>query len=124
MEHILTPVKKQVLQKAEMSSSFPKDPFYGSQEYDGFIFEHRFVNQGIEKIATIFEETTNETQTGNLINATAEGFRLELGYNTDIANINWNRAKDMITDSWYKESADFIHHFNKKNCQRIGDQEK
>ena len=70
--------KKRVLQKAEMASNFPNQALYGSQSYDGYLFQHPYTNQGIEKITTLIQETVDNTQTGGLILATAEGFRMEL----------------------------------------------
>ena len=105
--------KKRVLQKAEIAANFPKEALYGSQSYDGYIFQHPYTNQGIEKIATVMQETVNKTQTGDLILATAEGFRLELGTNKEMSKIKWDIVNGYITDSWYKGIIDFVHKSNK-----------
>ena len=39
-----------------MEMEFPKSAFYGSQLYNGFIFEDPYTKQGIEKITTIMQE--------------------------------------------------------------------
>ena len=73
-DYILAPAKKRVIQKPEMASNFPNEALYGSQTYDGYLFQYPYTNQGIEKIATLIQETVDNTQTGGLISATAEGF--------------------------------------------------
>ena len=97
-----------------MASNFPNEVLYGSQTYDGYLFQHPYTNQGIEKIATLIQETVDNTQTGGLISATAEGFRLELGINTEMAEIKWDTVNVYITDSWYKSIVDFVHKSNKR----------
>ena len=39
---------------------------------------------------------------------------MELGSNVKIADINWNKSKDILTDTWYKETVDFIQKFNQR----------
>ena len=73
-DYIMAQAKKRVLQKVEIDANFPKEALYGSQSHDGYIFQHPYTNQGIEIIMTVMEETVNNTQTGDLISATAEGF--------------------------------------------------
>ena len=70
----MVPAKKRVLQKAEMAANFPKEALYGSQSYDDYIFQHPYTNQEIEKIATVMQKSINNTQTNDLISATAEEF--------------------------------------------------
>ena len=117
-DYIIAPAKKQVLRKAEMQSTFPKAPLYGSQKFDGYVFEHPYTNQGIEKIAIIQQEIVNMTQTGTLITSTAEGFRLELGSNTKISDIKWEKVKSYLTKSWYKGLVEFIHKSNKRRLPK------
>ena len=117
-DYILAPAKKRVLQKAEMASNFPNEALYGSQSYDGYLFQHPYTNQGIEKIATLIQETVDNTQTGSLISATAEGFRLELGINTEMAEIKWDTVNVCITDSWYKGIVDFVHKSKKRHLPK------
>lgn len=59
---LLAPAKKTVLQKAEMAANFPNEALYGSQSYDGYVFQHPCTNQGIEKIATLIQKTVDNTQ--------------------------------------------------------------
>ena len=105
---IIHPAKAITLQRAKMSSSFPTDALYGSHRYQGLNFEDPYTKQGIEKIATLMQELSDQSQTGTLIKSVAEGFRLDLGFNATLATIPWNKAKQYVTHTWYSHLADFF----------------
>ena len=111
---ILWPARKISLQRSKMTMSFPKSALYGSQLYNRFVFEEPYVKQGIEKISTLIQEIYSCTQTSTLIESVIEGFHLELGFNSSLANLNWDKAKKYVTMSWYGHLAELFFECNKK----------
>lgn len=71
---IIYPAKAITLQRARTSSSIPTAAFYGSHRYQGLNFEDPYTKQGIEKIATMIKELSDQLKTGTLIKSVAEGF--------------------------------------------------
>ena len=112
-DYIVAPAKKRTLQKAGMASNFPKDPLYGSQKYNGFKFDHPFTKQGIEKISVLLQESIDKTQAGNLMKATGEALRLELGFNMTMDLIPWEKVSLYLTKCWYRHLIEFVHESNK-----------
>ena len=81
-----------------MARNFPNDALYGSKDYNGFCFVNPYDLQGITKLLLFLQETANKTDTGNWLQATAKGLRLELGFNSSISKIPWNRVKGKLTN--------------------------
>ena len=78
--------------------------------------DNLYYYQGIEKISTLIQECSANTQTGNLIKAAAEGFRIDLGFNTTFGTMNnqdWKKVETYVTNCWYKEIMKFFVTINK-----------
>ena len=84
-----------------MLSSFPTAALYGFKWYQGLNFEDPYTKQGIEKIATMMQELSDQSQTGTLIKPVAKGFRLDLRFNAIFATILWNKAKKNVNHTRY-----------------------
>ena len=94
-----------------MARNFPHHVLYGPQKFNGAGFKHPFFNSGIEKISTIIQECTQFTQTGNLIQAVSEGFRMELGYNRTLGVIKekeYKIIKNFVSPCWYEHVLKFF----------------
>ena len=59
--------KKAVLQRSGMAALFPQKALYSPVRYGGFDFKNPYTQQGIIKLATILQESINQSQTGILI---------------------------------------------------------
>ena len=98
-----------------MARNFPHAILYGPNKFNGAGFQHPFYHSGIEKICTMIQECTQLTQTGNLIQAVSEGFRLELGFNTTLGTIReseFKRFKKFVSPCWYDHVLKFFISMN------------
>ena len=76
---ILAPALVPSLHKAGVSKNISRPSLFGPTKYQGFGIQHPYFSQQIKHIATLFQEVHSNTQTGLILRATAEQFRLELG---------------------------------------------
>ena len=113
---IIFPAKKIAMQKSGMCSTMPSSVIYGSTDYNCFYLEEPYNKQGIEKIATYFQEVSNNSTTGGIIESGALGFRLDIGYNAEIAQLQWKKVKRYVSKCWHYYLADFMHECNLKRA--------
>ena len=111
---IIWPALQATLAKARIAERFPRQVLYGTQLYGGYIIEDPFCKQGIVKLSTFFQECVNNTHTGSLINATVEGFKLELGFDSSAALLPWRQVKTYTTNSWYKHLLLWVQECNRE----------
>ena len=88
--------KQKSLHKSHLAANFSNDVLYGPQLYNGMGLDNLYYHQGIEKVSTLIQECSARTQTGNLIRAVSEGFRLKLGFNTTLGTMNHQDWKSRI----------------------------
>ena len=100
-----------------MASCFPKDALYGTQKFDGFKFKNPYEMQGIAKLTLYLQETSNCTDTGKWLIATAEGLRMEAGFNVTTDNLCWEAIDYYTKDCWYKSLLEFIYTSNKEGTK-------
>jgi len=86
-----------------VSKNISRNPLFGPVKYQGFGIFHPYYHQQIKHIATLFQEVLAGTQTGVLLRATAEQFRLELGFPFDITACTYSVSSVYTTSSWYRE---------------------
>ena len=73
-QSITWPALQATLHKAQMAERYPREVLYASQLYSGYVLEDPYTKQGIIKLITYIQESVNLTHTGQLIQASAEGF--------------------------------------------------
>jgi hypothetical protein len=62
-----------------MAESFPRKVLYGPELYQGIDMKHPFFLQEISHIITHVQEAVCQSQTGQMIQMTAEAFQREIG---------------------------------------------
>ena len=102
---IYTPALQATLNRAKLSKKFPRDVLFGTKLYHGLNIMNPYYNQAISHIIALLQESVSTTQTGKLLRATAESFRLELGFSFVMGKTDLSKAQTYITPSWYLHVA-------------------
>jgi hypothetical protein len=76
---IIRPALQATLNSAGMTKSFPRKVLYGPELYQGMDMKHPFFLQEISHIMTHVQEAVCQSQTGQMIQMTAEAFRIDIG---------------------------------------------
>jgi len=105
---IVAPALQNSLQKGGMSKTFTRAVFYGPDHYQGFNVMHPYFNQEITHITTHVQESVNGSQTGKLLQGSAEAFRLELGLPFTLGTVKYDLVAPYLSDCWYKHLFKFV----------------
>ena len=71
---IYTPALNASLNRSRISKTFPRAVLFGTNLYHGLNIMNPYYNQAISHIIALIQESVSNTQTGNLLRATAEAF--------------------------------------------------
>ena len=78
--------------------------------YQGFGWKNPFYLQGIKHLFVLIQESVNpDSQTGMLLRATAELFRVDLGINLDLSTTNPKFFLQYARPCWYSHFWKFLH---------------
>ena len=100
------------LQKSGMAANFPRSVFFGPELYQGYGNKHPFFHQEILHLITHLDEGVSRSQTGNLLQASAESIRLELGVPHGIGSLDYKLYCAYTSDCWYKTLWKFVYEQN------------
>ena len=100
-DKVLAPALVPILHKAGVSKNISCASLFGPVKYQGSGILHPYFHQQIKHVSTLIQEVSAGTQTGLLLRASAEQFRLELGFPFDITACNYPIHSVYITPSWY-----------------------
>jgi hypothetical protein len=76
---IIRPALQATLNSAGMAKLFPRKVLYGPELYQGMDMKHPFFLQEISHIMTHVQEAVCQSQIGQMIQMTAEAFRIDIG---------------------------------------------
>jgi ribonuclease HI len=118
-DYIMAPILKAALPRMGYVQSFPRDIVYAPKELLGLGIMHPWFNQELTHIETCLQEGTAETIAGDLLRASTEQLRLELGLSTQIGTVptETKKALSLATDCWLKT----VHEFATSHGMRIED---
>ena len=106
--HILAPALTPSLQKAGVSKNAPRAVLFGPKSLHGLGLPHPYFQQQICHVETLLQQVISGTQTGTILRASAEQFRLELGFPFCINTCTFKPYSSYITNSWYKDLWQFL----------------
>ena len=105
---ILAPALIPSLQKFGISKSAPRAALFGPKSLQGFGLRHPYFQQQVCHIETLLQQVLSGTQTGNILRASAEQFRLEIGVPFRIGSCSYRLYSSYTTDGWYKDLWRFL----------------
>ena len=105
---ILAPALESSLTKNAMARKFPRGVLYGLELYEDLNIKHPYYSQDITKLMACVQECAISSQTGLIIQTSAEDLILELGYPMTLSTLNYKVAMDHLTPCWYEHLAQFV----------------
>jgi hypothetical protein len=102
-EYIMAPILKAALPRMGYVRSFPRDVVYAPESLCGLGVFHPWHNQHLSQLKVVLQETTLPSITGDLIRASLEQLRLELGLSGRMDKWQWSVMECLATDCWLKD---------------------
>jgi hypothetical protein len=92
--------------------TFPRDIVYAPKELMGIGIMHPWFHQELTHIETCLQEDIAKTITGDLLRASSEQMKLEIGLSSHIGEVTseTKKALSLATDCWLKTVHDFASH--------------
>ena len=101
-DDIMSPLLKTCLPAAGFASSFPRTLVYGPIEHMGLGLLHPWYHQELQHLEVFWEEISQKTLTGDLLQISLEELRLELGLPGYLTDAPYHFMADSATDCWLK----------------------
>jgi hypothetical protein len=108
-DYIMGPILMASLPHMGYVETFPRNIVYTSKDYCGLGITHPWYNQELTHLETCLREGTAKTITGDLIQASAEQMRLEMGISSKLGEVNSETKKvlSLATECWLKTAHSF-----------------
>jgi hypothetical protein len=113
-EYILVPLLAAGLPRAGLTRTFPRDILFGPTLAQGFGVFHPWYHQQITYLTTLLQHTQQQTMTGQLITASYEQLRLEMGTSGFMMDVSYQTMKDTVTKTWLTNLWEFADKFQIK----------
>ncbi len=110
-EHIMVPILKAGLPRSGIDRSFPRDILYGPTSLQGMGLLHPWYHQEITHLLVCLQQTTIRGTTGQLIAASTEQLRLELGLPGWLTDHAYEVFGALTTASWITTVWQFASRF-------------
>ena len=102
-DYIMAPILKVALPRSGIVRTFPRDVLYGPNKSTGMGMMHPYYRQYFKHLELAMKEILKPTITAELLTATMEQLKLEIGFPCE--NDDWDlpRFSQCLTNSWIKE---------------------
>ena len=92
-----------------MAKNFPRSVLFGPGKFQGLNVYHPYFLQEIIHIQTLFQESLRNSQTGRLLRANTEAFRIDISVPFSLSVTPYDREifAYYTTDGWYKSMWKF-----------------
>jgi hypothetical protein len=111
-QHIMGPVINYALPAMGVCRKFPRDLVFSPTQYCGLGIKHIHTLQEIARIKDILHHTYLNTITRKLYRMSFEFLILELGMNTNLALLDYNKYKHLATSCLVKSTWKFLYDHN------------
>ncbi len=99
-DFIMAPVLEATLPRMGYFRKFPRDVVYAPEELCGIGITHPWHNQHLSQLKVVLQETSLPSITGDLIRASFEQLRLEIGLPDRSDQWPWPIVKHIATECW------------------------
>ena len=100
---------RKILPKMGYCRSVPKDIIFGHKDHGGAGLQSIHTIQGVKHIKMILNEAGTGSPTDKLFQILMEGHLLEVGHQGKLWQIDYTKVKDLLTDTWIKNTMEFKH---------------
>jgi hypothetical protein len=107
-DYIMAPILQATLPRMGYVRNLPRDVVYTSEALCGLGVYHPWHNQHLSQMQILLQETALPTITGDLIRASPEQLRLEVGLPGRSDRWNWGVIDCITTDCWLKELLKYM----------------
>ena len=111
-DYIMAPLLAATLPRMGYVQSFPRDIVYSPEDLCGLGIFHPWHNQHLSQLKVVLQETALPSITGDLIRASFEQLRLEIGLPDRSDQWNWSVVKSIATDCWLKDLLQYAAQHN------------
>lgn len=101
-DELMKPLLDVVLPQSGIARTFPHAVLYGAEEFQGTGLMHPWYNQELTHFQTCLDELNTDSFISELLRASFESLRLEIGYPGQLTEAPYAPLADAITDSWVK----------------------
>lgn len=108
-ERIMSPVINQVLPALGVCQHYPRNLVFSSTQFAGVGIKHIHTLQEIARLKDMLHHTTTNSTTGQLYRTSLEYLFLEIGLSTNLTLVDYDKYKDLATNSLVKSTWAFIH---------------
>ena len=108
-DYIITPILKSVIPRMGYVRSFPHKVVYSPVDLCGLGVLHPWHNQHLSQMKVLLQETALPTITGDLIRASFELLRLEIGLPGRSDDWQWNAVGVLATDCWIADLLKYMY---------------
>ena len=102
-DYIMAPILGATLPRMGYVKSFARDIVYSPEDLCGLDIFHPWHNQHLSQLKVVLQETALPSITGDLIRASWEQMRLEIGLPGRSDKWNWSVVNCIATDCWLKD---------------------
>jgi hypothetical protein len=108
-DYVMAPILMAALPRMGYVRTFPRDIVYAPKDLLGLGIMHPWFNQELTHLETCLREGTTKSITGDLLRASTEQMRLELGLSSQLGCVpsETKKALTLATDSWLKTAHSF-----------------
>jgi len=111
---IMTPILQAGLPCSGMVRTFPRTLVYGTIQYQGLGVPNLYTSQGIAHIDRILKYShIGDDTTGQLIRASMEQLKLEIGYNGPTLSLPYADFAGLATKSWLQQTWQFMDKYQR-----------
>ena len=112
-------VKKGLLAKARIRKPIPSNALYGPVSEGGLVLNHLYVTQGLMYLEKFVRFLGSDTVTGKLLTVTLELSILEVGIGCNLFQLEYNKFRMLLSDSWLKSLWEFLSQYGITIVDRI-----
>ena len=106
-DYIMAPILRAILPRSGIVRTFPRDVLYGPDQFSGMGLMHPFYTQYFRHLDLALKETIRPSITSNLLQATTEQLRLEVGIPCEDGEWNLPAFHKCLTSCWMKDQLLF-----------------
>ena len=102
-DYIMAPILKAILPRSGIVRTFPRDILYGPDQFSGMGLMHPYYTQYFRHLDLTLKEATQPSITSNLLQATTEQLKLEIGIPCTDGNWQLPAFHKCLTNCWMKD---------------------
>jgi hypothetical protein len=110
--HIMAPVLQRGLSSSGICRNMAHDVVYVPLEFQGFGLNFPYTTQGIDHIEVLIQHGQANTITGQLIRASLEEAKLEVGLGGGLFMQDFKKFGKLATPGWITHTWDFLHKYS------------